>query len=248
MRLQNKVAVITGAADGIGKEIAVTMAREGANVVIADIQENKGSKAAKDIGGLYVHCDVGSEADVKQLMVRTVEANGTIDILMNNAAVAIDGKITEMPEEAWHKVMNVNLASVFRCCKHAIPVMLRGGGGSVISMASVQAHVGFEGWTAYAAAKGGIIAMTKQLAIEFASSGIRFNCISPATINTPMLGQVVAESPNPNLLQSWIDMHPIGRIGEPSEVANTALFLASSESSFITGVDLVVDGGLTLKP
>lgn len=248
MRLRDKVAIVTGAAVGIGQEVAFAMAREGAKVVIADIQEEKGRQTAEEAGGIFIRCDVADEMQVIQLMEQTMHLYGKLDILYNNAAVALGGSVTEMTEAQWQKVMNVNLGSVFRCCKHAIPLMKRSGGGAIVSTASVQAHVGYEGWAAYAAAKGGIIAMTKQMAVEYAPYHIRVNCLSPATINTPMLAQVIKESPNPHLLQTWEAMHPIGRIGEPGEVAKAAVFLASDDSSFITGVDLLVDGALTIKP
>lgn len=253
MKLHNQTAIITGAAAGIGRVIAQTMASLGARVVIADIQDDSGTETERHIreaGGeaVYVRCDVGSEADVQQLVATAIQRYNSIDILVNNAAVAIGGSVTEMSEDDWQKLMNINMGGTFRCCKHAIPHMIDGGGGAIVSMASAQAHVGYHGWTAYAAAKGGIIAMTQQLAVEYAPHQIRVNCVSPATINTPMLEQVVRESPDPNLRASWEAMHPIGRIGEADEVASAVVFLASDESSFITGVDLKVDGGLTLNP
>lgn len=254
MRLRDKVAVVTGGADGIGRACSVRMAAEGARIVIADVNDVKGNETVKEIrscGGeaIFIHCDVGSDRDMQSLIEKTVERFGRIDVLLNNAAVAIGSTITEMDEADWFKVININLSSVYRGCRYAIPHMLSNGGGSIINTSSVQAHVGFNGWTAYAAAKGGVIAMTRNMAVEFASRGIRFNTISPGTINTPMNVKILEETENAAALEeAWLSYHPLGRLGEPDEVAQTVVFLASDESSFITGEDIRVDGGLVVKP
>lgn len=254
MRLRDKVAVVTGGADGIGRACAIRMAAEGARVVIADVNDVKGNEAVREIrnnGGetVFIHCDVGLDRDMQSLIQHTVEHFGRIDVLLNNAAVAIGSTITEMDESDWLKVININLTSVYRGCRYAIPHMLKNGGGSIINTSSVQAHVGFNGWTAYAAAKGGVIAMTRNMAVEFARHGIRFNTLSPGTINTPMNVKILEETENAEELErAWLSYHPIGRLGEPDEVAQTAVFLASDESSFITGEDIRVDGGLVVKP
>lgn len=253
MRLKGKTAFITGAANGIGKAVALAMAAEGAKVVIADIHEANGEEVAAHIRAndgeaVFIRCDVSIESDVKQAIDETVNRYGKIDILHNNAAVAISGSVTDMDEDNWNQVINTNLTSVFRGCKHVIPHMLRSGGGSIINTASVQAHTGFIGWTAYAAAKGGIISMTRNLAVEFAPHRIRVNSISPGTIRTPMLEQVLNEAADGKaLLEEWTRLHPIGRIGEMEEVAQVVVFLASDESSFITGEDIRVDGGSVVR-
>lgn len=252
-RLDNKVAVITGAADGIGNAISVAMAREGAHVVMSDIADAKGEAAAAAIRAMggsaeFVHCDVAVEGDIKALMERAVASKGRIDILVNNAAIAIGGMpIHEMTDEQWHRLVTVNLTSVFRGIKYALPHMLKQKSGSVISMASAQGHIGLDGWTAYAGMKGAVMSMSRQMAVEFGPHNVRFNSISPGTINTPMNVQVIKELGD-HVARAWVKMHPIGRIGLPEEVAEAAVYLASDAAGFTTGIDLKVDGGLTAAP
>ena len=252
-RLAGKVAVITGAADGIGHAIAEAMAREGAQVFVSDIADERGQAFVKQLraGGAkarYIHCDVSSDAELAALIAASVAKAGRLDILVNNAAIAIGGMpIYDMTDEQFRRLMDVNLASVFRGCKHALPHMIAQKSGSIINMASAQGHIGLDGWTAYAGAKGAVIAMTRQLAVEFGRHNVRVNSISPGTINTPMNEKVVAESGG-NLMKAWVAMHPIGRIGEPAEVAEAAVYLASDAAGFTTGIDLRVDGGLTAAP
>jgi NAD(P)-dependent dehydrogenase (short-subunit alcohol dehydrogenase family) len=252
-RLEGKIAVVTGAADGIGFAIAQAMAREGAHVFLGDIADEKGEKAAADLRaeGLkanFRHCDVSSEADIAGLIEAAVRETGRLDVLVNNAAVAIGGMpVYEMTDEQWHRLIAVNLTSVFRGCKYALPHMIGQKWGSIINMASAQGHIGLDGWTAYAGAKGAVMSMSRQMAVEFGPHNVRVNSISPGTINTPMNEQVV-EQLGPGLRRSWVGMHPIGRIGEPSEVAEAAVYLASDAAGFTTGIDLRVDGGLTAMP
>ena len=252
-RLKNKIAVVTGAADGIGNAIATGFAREGATVFMGDINDEKGRAAAKkltDAGGKaeYVHCDVAVEKDIANLIETAADKGGRLDILVNNAAIAIGGfPIHEMTDEQWHRLMTVNLTSVFRGCKYALPHMLKQKGGVIISMASAQGHIGLDGWTAYAGAKGAIMSMTRQMAVEFGPHNVRFNSISPGTINTPMNEQVIADLGD-QVARAWVKMHPIGRIGEPEEIAEAAIYLASDAAGFTTGIDLRVDGGLTAAP
>jgi NAD(P)-dependent dehydrogenase (short-subunit alcohol dehydrogenase family) len=229
------------------------MAREGAHVVLGDISDDKGQAAAAAIargGGraAYRHCDVSVDADIAGLVGEAVARTGRIDILINNAAIAIGGMpLHEMTDEQWHRLIAVNLTSVFRGCKHALPHMLKQKAGSVISMASAQGHIGLDGWTAYAGAKGAVMSMMRQLAVEFGPHNIRFNSISPGTISTPMNVQVV-EQLGEQVARAWVKMHPIGRIGTPEEVAEAAVYLASDAAGFTTGIDLRVDGGLTAAP
>ena len=252
-RLAGKVAIITGAADGIGHAIAEAMAREGAQVFVSDIADERGQAFVEQVraGGAkarYIHCDVSSDAELAALIAASVAKAGKLDILVNNAAIAIGGMpIHEMSDDQFRRLMDVNLASVFRGCKHALPHMVAQKSGSIINMASAQGHIGLDGWTAYAGAKGAVMAMTRQLAVEFGRHNVRVNSISPGTINTPMNEKVVAESGG-NLMKAWVAMHPIGRIGEPAEVAEAAVYLASDAAGFTTGIDLRVDGGLTAAP
>ncbi len=252
-RLEKKIAVITGAADGIGFAIAHGFALEGAHVFLSDIADDKGRAAVETIraaGGSaeFVHCDVAVESDIRNLMESAVQGRGRIDILVNNAAIAIGGMpVHEMTDEQWHRLITVNLTSVFRGIKYALPHMLAQKNGSVISLASAQGHIGLDGWTAYAGAKGAIMSMTRQLAVEFGPHNVRFNSISPGTINTPMNVQVVKELGD-QVARAWVKMHPIGRIGLPQEIAEAAIYLASDAAGFTTGIDLRVDGGLTAAP
>ncbi len=251
-RLAGKTAVITGAADGIGFAISQAMAREGAHVFMGDINDDKGRAAAEQLvrdGGLatYRHCDVAQEQDIADL-ITAAAGTGHLDVLVNNAAIAIGGMpLYEMTDEQWQRLIAVNLTSVFRGTKHALPHMIRQKSGSVISMASAQGHIGLDGWTAYAGAKGAVMSMMRQLAVEFGPHNIRFNSISPGTINTPMNVQVIKDL-GEHIGRAWVKMHPIGRIGKPEEVAEAAVYLASDAAGFTTGIDLRVDGGLTAAP
>jgi NAD(P)-dependent dehydrogenase (short-subunit alcohol dehydrogenase family) len=252
-RLDGKVAVVTGAADGIGHAIARAFAGEGANVFMGDIDDAKGEAAAAAIragGGhaTYRHCDVAEDADIAGLIGAAVAEGGRLDVLVHNAAIAIGGfPVHEMTDEQWERLMTVNLTSVFRGCKHALPHMIAQGKGSIINMASAQGHIGLDGWTAYAGAKGAVMAMTRQMAVEFGPKGVRVNSISPGTIATPMNVGVVAQL-GEHIARAWVKMHPVGRIGEPEEVAEAAVYLASDLAGFTTGIDLRVDGGLCVTP
>jgi NAD(P)-dependent dehydrogenase (short-subunit alcohol dehydrogenase family) len=252
-RLEGKTAAITGAADGIGHAIAEAMAREGANVFLSDIADAEGEAFAVDLraagrNATYLHCDVSKDADIAALVATAVEKTGRLDILVNNAAIAIGGfPVHQMTDEQWHRLIDVNLTSVFRGCKHALPHMIRQRAGSIINMASAQGHVGLDGWTAYAGAKGAVMSMTRQMAVEFGPHNVRVNSISPGTINTPMNEKLIAQFGD-TLTKAWVKMHPLNRIGHPAEVAEAAVYLASDAAGFTTGIDLRVDGGLTAAP
>ncbi len=252
-RLQGKIAVITGAADGIGHAITAAMASEGAHVFASDIDDQKGQAfvaelTAKGLAADYVHCDVAVEHDIRRLIETAVAKGGRLDVLVNNAAIAIGGMpIHAMTDAQWHRLIEVNLTSVFRGCKFALPHMIHQRSGSIINMASAQGHIGLDGWTAYAGAKGAVLSMTRQMAVEFGPHNVRINSISPGTIATPMNDQVIAEQGD-HIARAWVKMHPIGRIGKPAEIAEAAVYLASDAAGFTTGTDLRVDGGLTAAP
>lgn len=251
-RLKNKVAIVTGSADGIGLFIAKAFVDEGTIVVMGDVNERKCKEEANRFlseGKLALpcYCDVGDTKSVLDMVSSCVKNYNKVDILVNNAAVAISGNIIDMPENNWDKLMNINLKGIFRCTQACIPFMINAQKGSVINISSVQAVRSWDNWTCYAAAKGGILAMTNQLAGQFGSKNIRFNTISPGTIETPMLMKRITEEGD-SFRKANATQSPLGRNGCPEEVAMAAVFLASDESSFITGEDIKVDGGLCSMP
>jgi NAD(P)-dependent dehydrogenase (short-subunit alcohol dehydrogenase family) len=252
-RVDGKVAIVTGAASGIGRATAVALAHEGARVALADIDEPGGSEASEEIRqangvAIFQRTDVGSTDDVRDLVQAAVGRFGRLDILVNNAGVAIGGSVTESSEEDWNAVLNVNLTSMWRGMHFAIPEMLENGGGSIVNTSSVQGSVGFAGWAGYAASKGGIDALTRQVAVDYAPQNIRVNAVIPGTILTPMNERIVRESPNGAEIEAgWLAMHPVNRLGKPEEVANAIVWLASDEASFVTGETLRVDGGMIVK-
>jgi NAD(P)-dependent dehydrogenase (short-subunit alcohol dehydrogenase family) len=252
MRLKNKVAIITGAANGIGLAIAEAFAGEGAAVIgsDADVEKCKSEMNRINNNGPLVRsikCDVGKTDEVNKLINYCITEFGRIDTLVNNAAVPIGGNIMEMPETDWDLLMNVNLKSVFRTVKVALPHMIKQRSGSIINISSTQAFRSWHNWTAYAAAKGAILSMTNQLAGQFGEYNIRFNSISPGAILTPM-NEARAKKEGPGFFDKSAAMHALNRMGTPEEVAMTALFLASDEAGFITGEDIKVDGGLCTLP
>jgi NAD(P)-dependent dehydrogenase (short-subunit alcohol dehydrogenase family) len=252
MRLKNKVAVVTGAANGIGLAISEAFVKEGAILVGGDVDEEKCKVEAERLGKvgaiiLAIKCDVGSTEDVNHLIDSAIKEFGKIDVLVNNAAVAIGGNIMEMPETDWDVLMNINLKSIYRTIKAALPYMIRQGSGSVINIASTQAFRSWSNWTAYAGAKGAILSITNQLAGQFGEFNVRFNSISPGAILTPM-NEKRAKEEGPEFLIKSAAMHAMKRMGTPEEVAMAAVFLASDEAAFITGEDIKVDGGLCTLP
>ncbi|MDC0624233.1 SDR family oxidoreductase [Alphaproteobacteria bacterium] len=252
--LKNKVAVVTGVGSGIGKAIAMAYAEAGALLGVGDINENLLLKTSEDLKDkneniISLKTDVSNEEQVKKLIDETVNAHGKLDIIVNNVSVAIGGyPITDMSNEDWQKIIGINFSSVFYGCKHSIPYLKKNNGGSIINIASVQAHNPLPGWAAYAGIKGGVISMTRNIASEFGPYNIRANTISPGTIATEMVNQVLDEDGTGTLMDDFILMHPIGRIGKPSEIAATAVFLASEGGAFANGEDFRIDGGLVITP
>lgn len=248
-RLLGKVAVITGAATGIGKASALLFAQEGASVVLIDIDRDHGEEVAEQIrasGGRasFIRADVSRTEDVRMLVSIVVDLEGKIDVLFNNAAINYFGKITDTAEDDWDRVMNVNVRGVFLGCKYVIPVMQKGGGGSIINTASAAAIVGLRNLAAYTASKGAVLQLTKNLALDYAADGIRVNALCPGVTATEMTLKLIDESPDPEAARRRFDTaRPIGRMGEPLEIAKAALFLASDDSSYMTGAHLLVDGG-----
>jgi NAD(P)-dependent dehydrogenase (short-subunit alcohol dehydrogenase family) len=251
-RLDGKVAVITGGASGMGEATAKLFVREGARVVIGDMQREKGEAVAASIGPecKFVACDVSASEDVAGMVGAAVQAWGRLDVMYNNAGIGGgEGSIVDCTEETWERVIAVDLKGVWLGMKHSIPHMLASGGGSIISTASIAAVLGFPGLAAYGAAKAGVTELTRVAAIEYAAQGIRANCILPGGILTPIIynNPSLATPMDPELLRPGMArMQPIQRAGLPEDIANAALWLASDESSFVTGQSIIVDGGYTI--
>jgi len=249
MRLENKVALITGGARGMGAVEARLFAQEGAWVVIGDLLEQEGRRVEAEInegGGhcLFIRLDVTSEANWQRAVQATVSRFGRLDILVNNAGIYRTERVEETSAALWDQVMEINAKGVFLGTKHAIPEMRRAGGGSIINISSVAGLVGNHLSAAYTASKGAVRLFTKAAAIQYAKDGIRVNSIHPGTIETPMTEQLLA---NPDYRQDRVARTPLGRLGRPEDVAYGALYLASDESSFVTGSELVIDGGRTAQ-
>jgi NAD(P)-dependent dehydrogenase (short-subunit alcohol dehydrogenase family) len=249
-RLDGKVAVITGGGSGIGRVASLLFASEGASVVVADVVTDRAESAAAEIvaaGGsaTAVSVDVSDQAQVESMVATAVSTYGGLHVLFNNAGIFPDddGGVLETPPDTWTKVMEVNLKGVWLGCRAAVPAMLESGGGSIINVASFVALVGAAtAQIAYTASKGGVLAMTREVAVEYARKGIRANSICPGPIETPLLAELLAD---PARRERRLVHIPMGRFGRPEEIAKAALFLASDEASFVTGSALVVDGGIT---
>lgn len=252
-QLEDKTAIVTGGASGIGRAAAVMFAERGARVVVADWNEAGAAETARIIRGAggqatYIRTDVSRENEVETMVRFAVERYGGLQVLLSNAAVQILGQLTETSEEDWERIHSVNLKGVFLCSKHAIPEMVRGGGGSVINMASALGFVGDPDLAAYCAAKGGVIALTKAAAMGYGPKGVRVNCICPGDVDTAMVKEYFDKEPDPAAARARVNQHyALRRIADPREVAETAAFLASDASSFMTGAVMVVDGGLTSR-
>ncbi len=249
-RLDGKVALITGGASGMGKVASALFAREGAKVVLTDVADEAGEATAseiRDAGGdaTYVHADVSKAEDAEAMVKETMAAYGALTVLYNNAGIfaSADDSVVNTPEDVWHRTIDINLKGVFLGCKYGIPAMLESGGGSIINVASFVAIVGAATpQIAYTASKGGVLSMTREIAVEFARRGIRANALCPGPIQTPLLEELLAD---PARRQRRLVHIPMGRFGQAEELAKAALFLASDDSSYMTGAALVVDGGIT---
>jgi NAD(P)-dependent dehydrogenase (short-subunit alcohol dehydrogenase family) len=252
MRLRDKVAIITGAASGIGRAAALLFAEEGATVVVADVNDKRGQETVEQIEredgqAIFVHTDVANEDQVRRMVDTTVKTYGSVDILFNNAGVFVERMLHEMTVNEWDQLMGVDLKGVFLCCKHVIPHMRQQGGGSIINTASVNGLIAEPAIAAYCAAKGGVSALTRALALDYGADGIRVNAICPGYIDTPMTELYYNAQPDPDAARRAAGAaHALGRTGKPKEIATCALFLASDEASFVTGSNWVADGGLAV--
>ncbi len=239
MKLKDKVAIVTGGTSGIGLACAKDFINEGAKVVISSIQS--GSEIANELGEncIFIECDVSKENEVINLVQETVKTFGKVDILVANAGIGVGGELHQLNLDSWNKIMDVNLTGVFLTNKYAIKEMLKQGSGSIINMSSILGIVGNAGAAAYSASKSGVVNLTKSAALEYSKKGIRVNAIAPAYIKTPMIEDLPEDA--------LVPLHPIGRLGYDYEVAKAVTFLASDDASFITGINLPVDGGYTAQ-
>jgi NAD(P)-dependent dehydrogenase (short-subunit alcohol dehydrogenase family) len=251
MRLRDKTAIITGGGIGMGRASVLRFLEEGAKVVVADINEENmaetvrlGKQISDNVIGIKV--DLTKEQDVKHLVEKTVEAFGTVDILFNNAGMNHAALLHETTLEDWEMVFNVNIKSMFLTCKYVLPIMMEHKKGSIINTASPGALVGLRGISAYCASKGAVPSLTRSIAVDYAPYNIRANFLCPGVILTEMTEKIIQTKPNPDEYREWYrKARPLGRFGEPVEIANAAVYLASDETAFMTGASIVADGGFT---
>jgi NAD(P)-dependent dehydrogenase (short-subunit alcohol dehydrogenase family) len=252
-KLRGKVALITGAGSGIGEEIAALFAAEGARVVAADVDAAAAERVAQRIaaaGGaaVAVQVDVSRAAEVERVVESTVQRHGRIDVLCNNAGIGVAAVCHETSEADWDRTMAIDLKGVFLGCKYAIPHMLRQGAGVICNTSSVAGQVGVLHRAAYCAAKAGVLGLTKSIAIDYAEQGIRCNALLPGTVDSPWIGKIQSQQPDPAGERRRMEARqPIGRMGTPAEIARAALYLCCGDAGYVTGSGLVIDGGLTAR-
>lgn len=250
-KLDGKVAIVTGSDRGIGKGIALSLAKEGCKIVVNSYRESEEARNTveeiKKLGSdaIFVKANVIREVDIKNLVDKSIEKFGRLDIMVNNAGILVQGTAETLTEQDWDKQMNVNLKGVFFCTKHSVIQMKKqGSGGRIINISSIAGLVGFPGISAYCASKGGVTEFTREAALDFAKNGITVNAINPGVIVTDMTKAMLNDEATRKML---LESTPVGRFGQPEDIGNAAVFLALDESSFITGHNLVVDGGWTAR-
>ena len=243
-RLEGRGAIVTGVGSGLGRELARELAAEGARVLGCDVDDDRGRATMEQIG-FYRHADVSREGEVEELVAEAVERFGKLDLMVNNAAIQIEEELAETTEEQLDRILAVNLKGVFFGCKHAVRVMRGSGGGSIVNIASILGLVADGILAAYCAAKGGVLGITRATAVRYGADGIRCNAVCPGDIDTPLVAAYFATADDPVALRSEVEAeYPLGRIAQPREIARAVVFLASDDSSFMSGQPLVVDGGL----
>ena len=246
---KDKVALVTGGSFGIGRATALAFARKGAKVVIADWIENQETMdMIENLGGIaiFVKCDVSKSDDVKALIKKTIDTFGQLDFAYNNAGIEGASATTkDCSEENWDKTIGINLKGIWLCMKYEIPIMLQKGKGVIVNCASVAGLVGFQGLPAYVASEHGVIGLTKTAALEYAKLGIRVNVVCPGVIQTPMIDRLTGKKKES--IEQFKELEPIGRFGEPEEIANAVIWLCSDEASFVTGIEIPVDGGFVAQ-
>lgn len=253
MRLAGKVAVITGAGQGIGRAAAELFARNGARVLILDIDRSRGTDARRSIrqaGGeaFFIETDISDPGKVEKAFATVEKEHGALHVLYNNASIFLgrrDARVTDLSPETWRRILSVNLDGLYHCCRAGLPLIARSGGGSVINTASSAAVIGIPGCDAYTASKGATVSLTRSLAVEYGPSGIRVNCIAPAAVRTAMVRQSNLDDPSFDE-KRFLETAPLRRWGLPEDIAGVALFLASDESAWLNGAVIVADGGITV--
>jgi len=249
--MKDKIVLVTGGSSGIGKACALAFSRAGAIVtIVADINQEGLDQTVSEMEGegLSIRLDVSKPDQVKNLIDEVVKRYGRIDCAINNAGV--EGTLaptTDCTEENWDKVININLKGIWLCMKYEIPQMLKQGGGAIVNMSSVLGLVGLPGYPAYVASKHGVVGLTKTAALEYAQTGIRINALCPGAVRTPLMSRMIKDNPGVITEELFVSLEPIGRVANPEEVADAAVWLCSDKSSYVTGIALPLDGGLTAR-
>lgn len=251
-RLENKIALLTGAGSGIGRAAALAFADEGARLALADLNGDSLEQVAREVRAktapaIALRGDISNASFAQRTVEEAVNHYGRLDVLVNNAGIDLQARLEETSEEDWDRVMAVNIKAMFLLCKHAVPHFVRAGGGAIVNVSSATALVPLSGRPAYNASKGAVVAFTKSLAADLAPSNIRANCICPGAVDTPLLRKALEAAPDPNAARAGVlSRYPLARLAMPEEIASVIVFLACADSAYVTGATLAVDGGRTM--